>query len=114
MEEEELLNPESDLDLFVLHCVFLPRINHALECFTGAWNFHSLRTEQMWSPRKIGMLRNNCLDDPDPDLEMYGLDPDGPVPEVHQQVEVPDTLCPLDTTKRQRFLDGLGTKRPRE
>ena len=26
---------------------------------------------------------------------------------IHQQVEVPDTLCPLDTTKRQRFLDGL-------
>ena len=47
------------------------------------------------------MLRNNCLDDPD-----LGLDPDGPAPEVHQQVEVPDTLCSLDTAKRQHF-DGL-------
>ena len=49
MEEEQLLDPESD----VLHCVFLPQINHPLECFGGAWNQHSLRTEQMWSPKKI-------------------------------------------------------------
>ena len=31
MEEQQLLDPDSELDLFVLHCVFLPRINHSLE-----------------------------------------------------------------------------------
>ena len=35
MEEQQLLDPDSELDLFVLHCVFLPRINHSLECFTA-------------------------------------------------------------------------------
>ena len=112
MEEEQLLDPESDVDLFVLHCVFLPQINHALECFSGAWNQHSLRTEQMWSPKKIwinGMLRE-CSQEHDvlhPDLETFGIDPDGPVPEVYQQVMIPETLCPLDNADKQRFLDGL-------
>ena len=114
MEEEQLLDPENELDLFVLHCIFLPKINHALECFSSAWNQHSLRTEQMWSLRKIwinGMLRDSSLENdviaPGPELEMYGIDPDGPVPEVHQQVDVPDTIRPLDTSARQRFVDSL-------
>lgn len=38
---------------------------------------------------------------------MYGIDPDGPVREVHQQVDVPDTICPLDTSARRRFVDSL-------
>lgn len=53
MEEERMLDPENELDLFVLHCVFLPVINWSLESFTHAWNQHPLRTERMWSPKKI-------------------------------------------------------------
>ena len=87
MEEEKVLEPESDIDIFVLHCVCLPQINRALECFSGAWNQHSLRTELMWSPQKIwtnGMLRlqQDTTDDIFTDLDTFGLDPDGPVPEV--------------------------------
>ena len=71
MEEEQLLDPESELDLFVLHCIFLPQINHALECFSIAWNQYSLQTEQILSPKKIwinGMLRDSSLEDDVVDL----------------------------------------------
>ncbi len=120
MEAQELLEPENELDLFVLHCVFLPRINRSLESFVAGWNYHPLRTERMWTPRKIwmnGMIRANCegahqlqdVADPTPsDLEKFGVDPNGPLPESHQQVLVPETVCPLDATTRQLFLDSLG------
>ena len=61
MEEQGTLDPASYVDLFILHCVFLPRINRDLECFARTWNQHPLQTERMWSPKKIwvnGMLRN--------------------------------------------------------
>ena len=79
--------------MFVLHCVFLRRITHALECFRQAWNHHPLRTEKMWSLNRIwvnGMLRQGGGDDVTAsipqgllDLENYGVEPDGPVPQVH-------------------------------
>lgn len=41
------------------------------------------------------------------DLEMYGIDFQGPVPDVQQEVEVPDMLCPLNESNKQLFLDAL-------
>lgn len=44
MEATGFLDPVSEEDLFVLHCIFLPQINRSLAEFTGAWNQHPLRT----------------------------------------------------------------------
>ena len=59
MEELGILNPISDADLFALHYVFIPRLNHQLLQFMAAWNHHPLRTEQGLSPLQLwhrGML----------------------------------------------------------
>ena len=45
LETAGVLNPVDDNDLFVLHCVFLPRINRSLREFSGVWNRHPIRTE---------------------------------------------------------------------
>ena len=45
MEQNGDLDPLSDADLFVLHLVFLPRINVSLHEFSSSWNRHPLRTE---------------------------------------------------------------------
>lgn len=46
--------------------------------------------------------------DPTPgDLESFGLDPDGPVPEEYQEVTVPETLCPLSDQEMTHFLDEI-------
>ena len=47
MEKHQILNPASDIDLFILHCVFLPRINHALVSISEAWNRHPLCAKKM-------------------------------------------------------------------
>ena len=48
MEESGLLDITNPLHLFVLHCVYLPRINAAIDSFVEAWNKHPIRTERNW------------------------------------------------------------------
>ena len=45
MEAVGVLDPDNDTDMFVLHCVYLPRINRSLDEFARAWNLHPIRTE---------------------------------------------------------------------
>ena len=47
LESQDLLDPDNESDLFVLHSVFLDVINHHLHAFVRAWNNH---------PRGIGHL----------------------------------------------------------
>ena len=59
LEENQLLCPSDDIDLFSLHYVFLPRINDHLELFRQAYSRHRLRTEGNHSPLQLwinGML----------------------------------------------------------
>ena len=53
MESIGILDPDSDIDLYILHCVFLPRINESLAHFTRGWNLHPIRTERNWTPKQI-------------------------------------------------------------
>lgn len=110
MEENEILDPTNVVDLFCLHHVFCPRINHQLSLFVGAWNNHPLRTEHNWTPWQIwvnGMISEDNMsstsvrevfDGPDHVGELYGIDPQGPVPnefDLGTTVEVPDTNVAL-------------------
>ena len=120
MEEAGILERNNTLHLFILHFIFLPRINSAIESFTRAWNKHPMRTERNWSPERIwtnGLIdatnchlsvvadvrdRNSVVED----LECFGQDPHAPLPpddglstvEVNEiQVDLPEeiiqTLC---------------------
>ena len=59
LENNELLSPTDEVDLFALHYVFLPRINEHLEMFSQAYSRHRIRTEGNHSPIQLwlhGML----------------------------------------------------------
>ena len=123
MEAVGDLDPTDDIDLFVLHLVYIPRINRLLEQFASSWNLHPLRTERNWSPTKIwtngvldpvnrGLTAIRDIHDPVPDdPEGYGIDDDGPLP-LHNvdldadTVEIPVTTVPL-TTPQMNELSGL-------
>ena len=53
MEENGILESTSVIDLFCLHYIFLPRINHQLNLLVKAWNNHPVRTEGHWTPCQI-------------------------------------------------------------
>lgn len=64
MEEDGLLDPIDDIDLFSLHFVFLPRINQQLESFKVAYSRHKLRTEHNHTPLQLwtrGLLNTEDL-----------------------------------------------------
>jgi len=46
METQGILNMDDPRHVFVLHFVFLPRINEVIEQFSKGWNRHPLRTEK--------------------------------------------------------------------
>ena len=89
MEESGILYRSNQLHMFVLHFIYTPRINRALEPFVSAWNQYSMRTERNWSPIRMwtnGMLdmRNHQvagvsdvadLETDIDDLEWFGFDP---------------------------------------
>ncbi|CAJ0859168.1 8483_t:CDS:2, partial [Entrophospora sp. SA101] len=88
------LNPDSDLDLFCLHYVFIPRIEASLYKWEQSWNNHSVRTETHYTPRQLfirsAISGNAVLDYADINVDdEYGIDWNGPTPQVeYQQVIV--------------------------
>lgn len=53
MEDEGLLDPMDEVDLYCLHFVFMPRINQQLESFKAAYCRHKLRTEHHRTPLQL-------------------------------------------------------------
>jgi len=59
MEAMGVLDPVSDTDLFVLHCVYLPRINNSLDEFARAWDLHPIRTETEELKKLVTTTKND-------------------------------------------------------
>eukprot|EP00112_Aurelia_sp_Birch-Aquarium-sp1_P023268 Seg6868.1 transcript_id=Seg6868.1/GoldUCD/mRNA.D3Y31 product="hypothetical protein" protein_id=Seg6868.1/GoldUCD/D3Y31 len=92
MEESGVLNIGDEIHKFILHFVFLPRINIALNSFVASWNNHPMRTARNWSPYRIwvnGVLDipnhenvgvSDIVDSSSGEVEWYGYDPRAPAP----------------------------------
>ena len=55
MESDGILDRHSEVDLYCLHFVFLPKINLALAAFSEQWKNHPMRTFANQSPRMLFM-----------------------------------------------------------
>ena len=53
LEDSDLLDHLNPLDLYCLHYIFLPRINHQLQSFHDDYSQHRLRTERNMSPLQL-------------------------------------------------------------
>ena len=56
MEANGILDPDNELHIFCLHSVFLPRINHCMNCFVDMWNNHKMRTAANRTPLQLFVL----------------------------------------------------------
>ena len=67
LEDEALLDPTDDIDIFCLHYVYLPRINDQLQTFQQAYCRHKLRTEgnatpmQLWTRRMLASPQGSSM-----------------------------------------------------
>jgi hypothetical protein len=126
LECEGVYDVNSEMDRWCLHFIFLPRIQRDMDVFRQQWNRHNLRTEGGLTPIQLfvrGALRqfnsgrtaiNDLFYEVDPnvdtvsieELEEFGNDPDGPIPQIetNNAVTVNDTSCPLsaDATRQLR------------
>ena len=115
LEAIGVVDPDNDMDLFILHCLYQPLINHSLKEFFNAWNSHPIRTEHNWSPKRIwfnSMVTQNInqleSSEADLDLEEYGIDYGGPFPEEQlNTVEVPETLVSLSAEDKSLFCSAI-------
>ncbi len=111
MEATGVLDPDSEDDLFVLHCLYLPRINNSLDEFSRARNRHPLRTEHNWSPHKIwtnSVVSEEELNGALPDIDIFGVEEEGPIAsEELNTVISPETLRNVNEEIRQMFLGQL-------
>lgn len=114
-----LLNADDPRHMYILHHIFKPRINHAIESFVKGWNKHPLRTEHNWSPEKVwsnGMMDIRNRDKrqvaevqegatAEDDLTWFGFDPYAPSPTEYEtsQVDLDDVECQLEQEQLQRL-----------
>ncbi|XP_074646401.1 uncharacterized protein LOC141902527 [Tubulanus polymorphus] len=91
LEEECLLIADNDVDLYVLHMVFLPRLQNSINRFIDAWICHKVRTVGQ-SPLQLWLRGENQGSPPVGDhLELMAANLDD-----HERVMVPLTPCPID------------------
>ncbi|XP_073229075.1 uncharacterized protein [Porites lutea] len=109
LEQSGILDPTDEVHLFCLHLVYIPLINNAINQFIGQWNNHPVSTQCNFSPNQLwiqGMLnsRNSgyqVVTDVTAreavNFDHYGIDEEGPVPDVQSDyaVSVPDTITTL-------------------
>ena len=74
LEQTGALNCENEADIFVLHYIFIPRINNSLKLFQEGWNSHPLSTENNKSPRQLyhSYSQGSSLFDEIIDPSIYG------------------------------------------
>ncbi|XP_047192933.1 uncharacterized protein LOC124850944 [Scophthalmus maximus] len=90
MESVRILDSLDEYHLFCLHYVFMPRIRTATTEFINQWNHHGLSTRggrtplQLWHAGVINYMGqgNTAVDPIFYTNDYYGIDEEGPLPEV--------------------------------
>jgi hypothetical protein len=62
LESQGALDVNNDTDIFCLHCVYLPRINKALDEFVAAHNSHRISTENNRTPKQLFRCNTRLAD----------------------------------------------------
>lgn len=106
LEDNQVLDPTSESDLFCLHSVYQPKINSALRSFAAGWNNHAITTENNKTPMQLytcGVIFGNTdVSSTTGDNSLYGECHDLDAPSV----VVPETVNPL-SAQHTPGLDSL-------
>ena len=65
LEQQGKLDPLSEMELYCLHYVYIPRITRALNAFHDGWNNHAITTEHCSTPLQMftsGVIASSSLD----------------------------------------------------
>ena len=114
LEDSGLLDSSDDRDIFSLHYVYIPRIQHNLDSFRDTYSHHKLSTENSMTPNQLwimGMAQLNTdsssvegsIENVDAD---YGIDWNDPcVTNTVEHVDVPTNQCLLTEQQLSELKD---------
>ena len=108
LEENALFDSLSEVHLFCLQYVYLPRINASLAEFRNQWNYHGLRTCNHQTPLTMWQTNMITMSDESPlvNAESYGIDYEGPAPEVVTENNIIVPNCEVELNEEQfQFLE---------
>ncbi|XP_073710260.1 uncharacterized protein [Misgurnus anguillicaudatus] len=101
LEEEGFIDLSSDLHLFCVNYVFIPRLHRDLENFIDCWNCHPLSTEGNLTPIQLWNIGTLQTPVPEPDFAEMLQAEDIVYPQntdsEHGAICVPNILCPLSS-----------------
>ncbi len=108
MEQQDILDPLSHLNLWALQYVYLPRINRSLTEFIHSWNNHSIRTASHKTPQQLYTADRLLLQNSDMEAldyieavdSNYGIGP-GIVATSDEGVVVPENPIKFSDTDMQ-------------
>lgn len=125
MEDINILNPDSYLDLYALHFVALDVLQMHLNGFRNGWSHHSIRTERNKSPMQLWVMGLCTMDESQSSMEVasgihefdseeYGIDWDGPTPllPLDEQVVVDDLPVVLSSDQKATLAAELSSLPP--
>ena len=109
MESHQFLDPFNEVHIYALHYAYLPKIRRSVEEFILQWNNHPLSSEnnktpyQTWTEGFYIHANSNqhavriALEDQVIDPVTYGVDDNGPLPELqtNDHVVVPRSTIQL-------------------
>ena len=117
LENQGLLDPVNERDLYALHYTFLPRINRALLKFQEGWNCHGISNmspNQLFTYGALQLQHTGlaALDFFEQVSHDYRIDDDAPTPlDVGNEVSVPRNAIHLESEQLEllrREVDPLG------
>ena len=109
--EALVMDTTNEMHLFALHLVYIPLVNEALDELRLSWNSHSLSTESNFTPEQLwiqGMVNsrgsgysavNSVQSGTHVNWSDYGMDEDGPVPELQSNYNVQVPESPISITE---------------
>jgi hypothetical protein len=112
LEQQNVFNPDSELQLMALHLVYLPLVNNALNAFVKQWNNHPVTSACNYTPiqlwvrglvvnRNTGYSAVNDVLTDRQDVDNLGVEEDGPVPQEQSVNNVEVAEVPFDLTDQQ-------------
>ncbi len=88
---------------FIMHYMFLPRINMQLRRFQCSWNVHKLSTEHNSTPLELYEINKDIFPPPDNVDANYGLHDDDFYTNFNAGVVLEPIACPLNAVGFQAF-----------
>ncbi|XP_066301033.1 uncharacterized protein [Branchiostoma lanceolatum] len=120
LEEDGLLDISCELHLYCLHYVMVPRIHGQLQEFVRAWDHHRISSSGNMSPNQLWVRAlleagNQGVDDvvqgtsnDQADLNMYGVDWNGPTPlQEEEGIVVPQITPPLSVEQVASLMNEI-------